>query len=175
MLLSAFPHFASCSTDMTPCIAGPPERTLVADPSVSDRRLDCARVEAGRGNWKSAMSEVQGAFREHPESRDARALLDALAPRVWAEWESEISRRSEYSSCPAGISPESMAIRNDFRDGRRFESAGMLDEALEKFREAGVRMLLLPSDRFESSPQDSYRMAREKAIARLSSLDERKR
>jgi hypothetical protein len=120
------------------------------------------------------MTEAQSAFRERPESQEARKLLEELAPHVWAEWEREMNRRIEYSSCPAAVSQDQIWILKYLRDGRRFESAGMFDEALEMFREAEIRMLLLPSESVEISPQSVYLMARE-AIARLSSPDGRKR
>lgn len=165
----------------TGCGAHPPKRTPGSAevipapvPSAFDRSLDRARREAGRGNWKVAMAEAQSAFRDRPECREARALLEEVAPSVWAEWGREISRRREYSTCVPGISPESMAIVKHLRDGQRFESAGMPVEALEQFREAEIRILLLPPEGLEYPPQDYHRMARE-GMARLSPPAELKR
>src|SRR5262245_51604604 len=103
--------------------------------------LDRARREASLQHWKAAMTEAQSALRERPENREARTLLEEVAPRVWVEWESDIDRRSEYSTCTAAVSQESIMILKYLRDGERYESCGMLGLALENFREAETRLL----------------------------------
>ena len=108
--------------------------------------LDRARVEADHGHWKPAMIEAQAVLRKDHENQAAQALLIEVAPHIWAGWEKERVRRSEWRTPQWADNPKVSAINTNIRNGERYEKALMPEEALKQYRTAIVGILLLPPD-----------------------------
>ena len=108
--------------------------------------LDRARAEADQGHWKAAMIEAQAVLRKDHENQAAQTLLIEVAPHIWAEWQKEVMRRTEWGTPQWGHDPEVSAINTKIRNGERYENALMPGEALKRYRAAIVGILLLPPD-----------------------------